>query len=73
MINTISLSRFLPGDRRSTLFSETPAGVQLWQQCVDAFSQLSDGYFHTLKKAEMIETVRVMKKNSERFKTKEMT
>ena len=54
--------KVFPGDRRSTLLSETPAGVQLWQQCVDAFNQLSDGCFATLTKVEIIETVRVMKK-----------
>lgn len=51
-----------PGDMRSTLLSETAEGIRLWEQCVDAFNQLSDGYFHTLTKAEINETIRVMKK-----------
>ncbi len=56
-----------PGDRRSTLLSETPEGVKLWKQCVDAFNKLSDGYFNMLTGNEIDEAMRIIKKIQKEF------
>ena len=57
----VQLTAF-PGDRRSTLLSETPEGVRLWQQCVNAFNQLGNGHLDMLTEDEIAETMRVIKK-----------
>ena len=57
----IQLTTF-PGDRRSTLLSETSEGVRLWRQCVEAFNNLRNGYFDMLAEDEIAEIMRVIKK-----------
>ncbi len=59
-----------PGDRRSTLLSETSQGAGLWKQCVTALSQLSHGYFDMLNDAEIKESIRLMKKIQKGLKQK---
>ena len=57
----VQLTAF-PGDGRATLLSETPEGVRLWKQCVDAFNKLSNGHFDMVTEDEITETMRVIKK-----------
>ncbi|GEM_PF-444831 len=58
-----------PGDRRMTLLSETPKGVALWEDCLQAFNQVSNRLMSLLADDEVAGVTRLLKKLEKAFKS----
>lgn len=58
-----------PGDRRMTLLSETPAGVALWEDCLQAFNQVSIRLMSLLGDDEVAGVTRLLKKLEKAFRS----
>ena len=59
-----------PGDRRMTLLFETPEGLAVWKDCMQAFHESSTEILSLLSKDEATEAIRFLKKLQRAFKTK---
>ena len=59
-----------PGDRRMTLLFETPEGLAVWKDCMQAFHQSSTEIMSLLSEDEAAEAVRFLKKLQKAFKKK---
>jgi DNA-binding MarR family transcriptional regulator len=59
-----------PGDRRMTLLFETPEGLAVWKDCMQAFHESSTEILSLLSEDEAIEAIRFLKKLQRAFKTK---
>jgi DNA-binding MarR family transcriptional regulator len=63
-------SAVAPGDRRMTLLFETPEGLAVWKDCMQAFHQSSAEIMSLLSEDEEAEAIRFLKKLQKAFKTK---
>ena len=63
-------SAVAPGDRRMTLLFETPEGLIVWKDCMQAFHQSSTEIMSLLSEDEATEAVRFLKKLQKAFKKK---
>jgi DNA-binding MarR family transcriptional regulator len=59
-----------PGDRRMTLLFETPEGLAVWKDCMQAFHESSTEILALLSEDEATEAIRFLKKLQRAFKTK---
>ena len=59
-----------PGDRRMTLLFETPEGIAVWKDCMQAFHESSTKIMSLLSEDEAAEAIRFLKKLQKSFKTK---
>ena len=59
-----------PGDRRMTLLFETPEGLAVWKDCMQAFHESSTEILSLLSEDEATEAIRFLKKLQKAFKTK---
>ena len=59
-----------PGDRRMTLLFETPEGLAVWKDCMQAFHESSTEILSLLSVDEATEAIRFLKKLQKAFKTK---
>ena len=59
-----------PGDRRMTLLFETPEGLAVWKDCIQAFHESSTEILSLLSEDEATEAIRFLKKLQKAFKTK---
>jgi DNA-binding MarR family transcriptional regulator len=59
-----------PGDRRMTLLFETPEGLAVWKDCMQAFHESSTEILSLLSEDEATEAIRFLKKLQKTFKTK---
>ena len=59
-----------PGDRRMTLLFETPEGIAVWKDCMQAFHESSTEILSLLSEDEATEAIRFLKKLQKAFKTK---
>ena len=63
-------STVAPGDRRMTLLFETPEGIAVWKDCMQAFHESSTEIMSLLSEDEAAEAIRFLKKLQKSFKTK---
>ena len=63
-------SAVTPGDRRMTLLFETPEGVAVWKDCMQAFHKSSTEILSLLSEDEAGEAIRFLKKLQKAFKNK---
>jgi DNA-binding MarR family transcriptional regulator len=63
-------SAVAPGDRRMTLLFETPEGIAVWKDCMQAFHESSTEIMSLLSEDEAAEAIRFLKKLQKSFKTK---
>jgi DNA-binding MarR family transcriptional regulator len=63
-------SAVAPGDRRMTLLFETPEGIAVWKDCMQAFHESSTEIMSLLSEDEAAEAIRFLKKLQKAFKTK---
>jgi DNA-binding MarR family transcriptional regulator len=63
-------SAVAPGDRRMTLLFETPEGIAVWKDCMQAFHESSTEIMSVLSEDEAAEAIRFLKKLQKSFKTK---
>lgn len=63
-------SAVAPGDRRMTLLFETPDGVALWKDCMQAFHESSTEIMSLLSEDEAAKAIRFLKKLQKAFKSK---
>jgi DNA-binding MarR family transcriptional regulator len=63
-------STIAPGDRRMTLLFETPEGIAVWKDCMQAFHESSTKIMSLLSEDEAAEAIRFLKKLQKSFKTK---
>ena len=63
-------SAVAPGDRRMTLLFETPEGIAVWKDCMQAFHESSTEIMFLLSEDESAEAIRFLKKLQKSFKTK---
>jgi DNA-binding MarR family transcriptional regulator len=59
-----------PGDRRMTLLFETPEGVAVWKDCMQAFHESSTEMMSQLSEDEAAKAVKFLKKLQRAFKNK---
>jgi DNA-binding MarR family transcriptional regulator len=59
-----------PGDRRMTLLFETPEGVAVWKDCMQAFHESSTETMSQLSEDEAAKAIRFLKKLKRAFKNK---
>ena len=59
-----------PGDRRMTLLYETPEGVAVWKDCMQAFHESSTEMMSQLSEDEATRAIRFLKKLQKAFKNK---
>ena len=59
-----------PEDRRLTLLFETPEGVALWKDCMQAFHESSTEFTSLLSEGEETSIIRLLKKLQKAFKSK---
>jgi len=59
-----------PGDRRMTLLFETPEGVAVWKDCMQAFHESSTEMMSQLSEDEVAEAIKFLKKLQRAFKNK---
>jgi len=59
-----------PGDRRMTLLFETPEGVAVWKDCMQAFHESSTEIMSLLSEDEAASAIRFLKKLQKAFKNK---
>jgi DNA-binding MarR family transcriptional regulator len=59
-----------PGDRRMTLLYETPEGVAVWKDCMQAFHESSTEMMSQLSENEAAKAVKFLKKLQRAFKNK---
>jgi DNA-binding MarR family transcriptional regulator len=59
-----------PGDRRMTLLYETPEGVAVWKDCMQAFHESSTEMMSQLSEDEAANAVKFLKKLQRAFKNK---
>ena len=59
-----------PGDRRMTLLYETPEGVAVWKDCMQAFHESSSEMMSQLAEDEAAKAVKFLKKLQRAFKNK---
>jgi len=59
-----------PGDRRMTLLYETPEGVAVWKDCMQAFHESSTEMMSQLSEDEATRAIRFLKKLQRAFKNK---
>jgi len=64
-------SAIAPIDRRMTLLFETPEGLAVWKDCMQAFHQSSTEIMSLLSEDEAAEAVRFLKKLQKAFKNKQ--
>lgn len=57
-----------PQDRRLTLLSETPEGVAVWKDCMQAFHESSKTLFSQLSENEISQAIKLLKKTRKSFK-----
>ena len=67
--NLISLA-VAPGDRRMTLLFETPEGLAVWKDCMQAFHKSSTENLSLLSEEEAAEAIIFLKKLQKAFKNK---
>jgi len=67
--NLIS-SALAPRDRRMTLLFETPEGLAVWKDCMQAFHHSSTEILSLLSEDEAAEAIRFLKKLQKAFKNK---
>jgi DNA-binding MarR family transcriptional regulator len=60
-----------PQDRRLTLLSETPEGLAIWENCMQAFHESSAELTSLLSEGEEAVMIRLLKKLQKAFKGKE--
>jgi len=63
-------STVAPGDRRMTLLFETPEGLAVWKDCMQAFHKSSTEIMSLLLEDEAAEAIRFLKKLQKAFKNK---
>jgi len=63
-------STVAPGDRRMTLLFETPEGLIVWKDCMQAFHKSSTEIKSLLSEDEAAEAIRFLKKLKKAFKNK---
>jgi DNA-binding MarR family transcriptional regulator len=63
-------SAVAPMDRRMTLLFETPEGLAVWKNCMQAFHQSSAEIMSLLSEDEEAEAIRFLKKLQKAFKNK---
>jgi DNA-binding MarR family transcriptional regulator len=63
-------SAVAPGDRRMTLLFETPEGIAVWKDCMQAFHESSTEIMSLLSEDEAAEAIRFLKKLQKSFKNK---
>ena len=63
-------SAIAPIDRRMTLLFETPEGLAVWKDCMQAFHQSSTEIMSLLSEDEAAEAIRFLKKLQRAFKNK---
>jgi len=59
-----------PYDRRLTLLSETPEGLAVWKDCMQAFHESSTEFMSLLSEGEEADIIRLLKKLQKAFKSK---
>jgi DNA-binding MarR family transcriptional regulator len=59
-----------PGDRRMTLLFETPEGVAVWKDCMQAFHESSTEKMSQLSEDEAAKAIKFLKKLQRAFKNK---
>lgn len=59
-----------PHDRRLTLLSETPEGLAIWKDCMQAFHESSTDFTSLLSEGEEASIIRLLKKLQKAFKSK---
>ena len=59
-----------PGDRRMTLLFETPEGVAVWKDCMQAFHESSTEMVSQLSEDEAANAIKFLKKLQRAFKNK---
>ena len=59
-----------PGDRRMTLLFETPEGLAVWKDCMQAFHESSTEMMSQLSEDEAAKAVKFLKKLQRAFKNK---
>ena len=59
-----------PLDRRLTLLSETPEGIAVWKDCMQAFHESSTEFTYLLSEEEEASIIRLLKKLQKAFKSK---
>ena len=59
-----------PQDRRLTLLSETPEGLAVWKDCMQAFHESSTEFTSLLSEEEEASIIRLLKKLQKAFKSK---
>jgi len=59
-----------PIDRRLTLLSETPEGLSLWKDCMQAFNESSTEFMSVLSEDEATKAIELLKKLQKAFKNK---
>lgn len=59
-----------PHDRRLTLLSETPEGLAVWKDCMQAFHESSTEFMSLLSEGEEAGIIRLLKKLQKAFKSK---
>ena len=59
-----------PGDRRMTLLFETPEGLAVWKDCMQAFHESSTEILSLLSEDEATEAIRFLKRLQKALKTK---
>jgi len=57
-------------DRRLTLLTETPEGLAVWKECMQAFNQSSSELIPILSEHDQVNAIRFLKKLENAFKTK---
>ena len=57
-----------PGDRRLTLLIDTPEGVDLWRACMQTFSRSCLDLLSSLKKQEIPDIIKLLKKLEHEFR-----
>lgn len=67
--NLIS-SAVAPGDRRMTLLFETPEGITVWKDCMQAFHESSTEIMSLLSEDDAAKAIRFLKKLQKAFKNK---
>lgn len=63
-------SSVAPGDRRMTLLFETPEGLAVWKDCMQAFHKSSTEIMSLLSQDEATKAIRFLKKLQKAFKNK---
>jgi len=57
-----------PIDRRLTLLSETPEGISVWKDCMQAFNESSREFLALLSEDELTKAINFLKKLQKSFK-----